>query len=84
MNIFATILRRIFDRIDTAGDPARLPTVYRNVGGGFMSHITTAGILRLALRWPGLTQVVILSAVAARLMSRRHQASDSRRVLRAP
>jgi hypothetical protein len=85
MNILAkAILRRIFHRIDTAGDLARLPAVYRNVGGGLMSHITAAGILRLALRWPGLTVVLILSAVAARLMSRRHQANDSRRVLRAP
>ena len=82
MNILAkAILRRVFD---TAGDLA-LPAVYRNVDGGLMSRIAAAGILRLALRWPALTVVLILSAVAARVMSgRRHQANDSPRVLRAP
>jgi hypothetical protein len=82
MNILAkAILRRVFD---TAGDLA-LPAVYRNAGGGLMSRIAAAGILRLALRWPALTVVLILSAVAARVMSgRRHQANDSPRVLRAP
>ena len=43
MNILAkAILRRIFDRIETAGDQARLPAVYRNAGGGLMSHIAAA------------------------------------------
>jgi hypothetical protein len=81
VNILAkAILRRVFD---TAGDLA-LPAVYRNAGG-LMSRIAAAGILRLALRWPALTVVLILSAVAARVMSgRRHQANDSPRVLRAP
>ena len=86
MNILAkTILRRIFDRIDTAADLARLPASYRNAGGGLMNRMAAAGILRLALRWQALTVVLILSAVAARVMSgRRHQANDSPRVLRAP
>ena len=86
MNILAkAILRRIFDRIDTAGDLARLPAVYRNAGGGLMSHIAAAGILRLALRWPALTVVLILSVVAARLMSsRRHLPGHIPPALRAP
>lgn len=86
MNILAkTILRRIFDRIDTAADLARLPASYRNAGGGLMNRMAAAGILRLALRWPALSVVLILSVVAARLMSsRRHQANDIPPALRAP
>jgi hypothetical protein len=38
-----------------------------------MSRIATAGILRLALRWPALTLILVLSVVAARIMAdRRH------------
>jgi hypothetical protein len=52
MNTLATaILRRVFDRIDAAGNLAGQPPVYRNAGGGLMSRIAAAGILRLALRW---------------------------------
>ena len=74
MNLLAkTILRRVFDRVDTAADLARLPAVYRNAGGGLMSRIAAAGILRLALRWPALTLILVLSVVAARIMAdRRH------------
>jgi hypothetical protein len=74
MNLLAkTILRRVFDRVDTAADLARLPAIYRNAGGGLMSRIATAGILRLALRWPALTLILVLSVVAARIMAgRRH------------
>jgi hypothetical protein len=77
--------RRVVDCIDTAGDLARLPAVYRNAGGGLMSRIAAAGILRLALRWPALTVILILSVVAARVMpGRRHQPDDISPALRAP
>ena len=65
------IMRRIFDPADTAGDLTRLPAVYRNAGGGLMSRIAAAGILRLALRWPAFTVILILSLVAARVVSGR-------------
>ncbi len=72
MNLLAkTILRRVFDRVDTAADLARLPAVYRNAGGGLMSRIAAAGILRLALRWPALTLILVLSVVAERIMTDR-------------
>lgn len=72
MNLLAkTILRRVFDRVDTAADLARLPAVYRNAGGGLMSRIAAAGILRLALRWPALTLILVLSVIAARIMADR-------------
>jgi hypothetical protein len=75
MNILAkAILRRVFDRIDTTAELARLPAVYQNSGGGLMSRNAAAGILRLALRWPAFSVILILSVVAARVMSgRRHQ-----------
>jgi hypothetical protein len=42
-----------------------------------MSRIATAGILRLALRWPAFTVILILSMVAARVMSgRRHERAE--------
>ena len=65
------IMRRVFDPVDKAGDLARLPAVYRNAGGGLMSRIAAAGMLRLALRWPAFTVILILSMVAARVMSGR-------------
>ena len=34
-----------------------------------MNRIAAAGILRLALRWPALTVIVILSVIVARVMS---------------
>jgi hypothetical protein len=86
VNILAkTILRRVFDRIDTTAELARRPTVYRNTGGGLMSRIAAAGILPLALRWPAFTVILILSVVAARLMSsRRHQPDHIPPAPRAP
>ena len=83
MNILARgILGGVFNRIDPA-DLARLPASYRNAGGGLMSRIATAGILRLALRWPALSVVVILSALAARIvMGRREQGKGVRPALR--
>lgn len=70
MTTFAkAILRRVSDRNGTAGDLARLPAVYRNAGGGLMSRIAAAGILRLALRWPVFTVVLILLVVGARIAS---------------
>ena len=70
------VLQRVFDRRATAADLARLPALYRRAGGGFASRIATAGILRLALRWPGLTGFLIVAVLAARIMSRRRQRSD--------
>ena len=86
MNILATtILRRVVERLDTGADLARLPAVYRRAGGGFMSRIATAGILRIAFRWPALTVIVVLSLIIARIMSgRRHQAGDVPPALPAP
>ena len=63
------ILRRLLDR---------------DGGGGFMSRVATAGILRLALRWPALTVVLLLSVIAARVLSaRRRQPDDFSPPLRA-
>ena len=77
MNALAqAILRRVFDRIDTTGDLARLPAVYRNAGGGLMSRIAAAGVLRFALRWPALSVILILSVVAARVMAGRRRQPD--------
>ena len=70
MTTFATaFLRRVSDRNGTAGDLARLPAAYQNAGGGLMNRIATAGILRLAFRWPVFTLIVVLAVVGARIMS---------------
>ena len=70
MNTFAkAILGRVSDRNGTAGDLARLPAVYRKAGGGLMNRIATAGILRLAFRWPVFTMIIVLSVMGARIMS---------------
>jgi hypothetical protein len=62
MNVLANaILRRAFEQ---------------HGGGGLMSRIAAAGILRLALRWPALTVIVILSVVAARIISARRRQPD--------
>jgi hypothetical protein len=53
-----TILRRLLDR---------------DGGGGFMSRVVAAGLLRLALRWPALTVVLILSVIATRILSARRR-----------
>ncbi|HJR03476.1 MAG TPA: hypothetical protein VKA83_17700, partial [Methylomirabilota bacterium] len=64
MNILAkTILERIFDGIDLAG-------ATRRRGGGLVSRVAAAEIVRLVFRWPALS-VVLLSIVAACVMSRR-------------
>jgi hypothetical protein len=57
-----TILRRVLDR---------------DGRGGFMSRVATAGMLRLALRWPALTVVLILSVIAARVLSARRRQPDA-------
>lgn len=76
MNSLAkAITRRVFDRMDRTGDLARLPAAYRNAGrGGLMNRIAAAGLLRLALRWPGLSVVAILLLVGVRVMARRERA----------
>jgi hypothetical protein len=78
LNTFAkTILGRVSDRNGTAGDLARLPAVYRKSGGGFMNRIATAGIMRLAFRWPVFTMIVVLTVIGARIMSAgRHDAGS--------
>ena len=69
MNILAkTILERILDGIDLAGATGR-------PGGGPVSRVAAAGILRLVFRWPALSVVLMLSIVAARVMSRRRSTS---------
>jgi len=76
MNRLAKALMHVFDRNGTAGDLARLPAAYRDAGGGFTSRIAAAGILRLALRWPAFAVILILSMVAARVMSGRSQRAE--------
>ena len=50
-----------------------------------MSRIASAGILRLALRRPALTLILVLSVVAARVtVGRRHQPDDIAPAVRAP
>ena len=56
-----TILRRVLDQ---------------GGSGGLMSRVATAGMLRLALRWPALTVVLILSVIAARVLSARRRRPD--------
>ena len=74
MNSFGkAITQRVFHRNGTAGDLAKLPAAYRNAGGGLMSRIASAAILRLALRWPAFAVILMLSMVVARLMPGRSQ-----------
>jgi hypothetical protein len=81
MNTLArAILRLVFDRNHAAGDLARLPAVYRDAArGSLMGRIAAAGILRLAFRWPVLTMILILSVVAARVVSGRRRQPDRNR-----
>ena len=37
-----------------------------------MNRIATAGILRLAFRWPVFTIILVLSVMGARILSGRH------------
>jgi hypothetical protein len=70
MNILTrAIRRRMMDRIDAALGAAR--PAPRSAGGALMSRLAAASVLRLALRWPALAVLVIVSVVAARLMARR-------------
>jgi len=79
------ILRHVFDRVDPAAGFAGSPASYGNMGGGLISRIAAAGVLRLALRWPALTLILVLSVVAARLIAgRRHQPDELPRIVRAP
>lgn len=73
MNILSTILGRLFNRVD-ADDLARLPASYRNVGGGsLMGRIASVGLLRLALRWPAASIILMLLVLVARAMTGRRQ-----------
>jgi len=85
MNILMqTLLRGVLDRVSQA-DLGRLPASYQLAGGGLMRRIVAAGALRLALRWPGLAVIVVLSVVAARVMAaRRHRSDEVPRALPAP
>lgn len=85
MNILTqNLLRHVLDRIIPA-DPGRLRAAYGTAGGGLMSRIAAAGVLRLALRWPALAVIVVLSVVAARVMAaRRHRADEASEALPAP
>ena len=70
MNILTrAIRRRVMDRIDAALGVAR--PVPRTAGGALMSRVAAASVLRLALRWPALSVLVIVSVVAARFIARR-------------
>ena len=72
MNIVTrAIRRRILDRIDPTVRVVRSPAS-RTAGGDLMNRIAAVGILRLALRWPALSGVlIVVSVLAARLMARR-------------
>ena len=68
MNIVTrAIRRRILDRIDPTARLVR-PPASRTATGDLMNRIAAVGILRLALRWPALSGVLIVSVLAARLM----------------
>lgn len=71
MNIVTrAIRRRILDRIDPTARLVR-PPASRTATGDLMNRIAAVGILRLALCWPALSVVLIVSVLAARLMARR-------------
>lgn len=84
MNVLARAIRQhILDSIDALGLSGFRTS--RAGGGGLMSRIAAAGVLRLALRWPALSVIVIVSVLAARLMAKRTNPSgDAPPVLRAP
>ena len=84
MNVLGRAVRwHILDSIDAGGLSGFRTS--RTRGGGLMSRIAAAGILRLALRWPALSVIVIVSVLAARLMAKRtNQPGDAPPVLRAP
>ena len=74
------LLYRVLDR-RAAADLARLPAIYRYAGryagGGLMSRIAIAGLLRLALRWPALAGVLIVSMLAARVLAKQRRGPDN-------
>ena len=70
MNISPGVRRRILDRIDMIG-VTRAPMSRSAGGGDLVNRLAVAGILRLALRWPALSVLLIVSVVAVRLMARR-------------
>ena len=77
MNTLAkAVMGHVFDRGHRNGDLERLPATYRNTRGGFVSRIAAGGLLRLALRWPGLAVFVILAMVVARAVSSRPRRAD--------
>ena len=70
MNILTSaIRRRVMDRIDAALGVAR--PAPRTAGGALLSRLAAASLQRLALRWPALSVLLIVSVVAARFMARR-------------
>ena len=77
MRTLAWEILRALDRRATAGDLTRLAAFYRRAGGGLTGRLATAGILRLALRWPGLTGFLLVSMLAARIASRRRRQRDA-------
>lgn len=68
----SAIQRAVMQRIDAALGLAR--PAPRTAGGDLMSRLAAAGVLRLALRWPALSVLLIVSLVAARLIARRPRA----------
>jgi hypothetical protein len=42
-----------------------------------MSRIAAAGVLRLAMRWPALTVILLLSMFVARVVSGRHARAEA-------
>jgi hypothetical protein len=52
-------------------------TLVRRLAGGLVARTATAGILRLALRWPALAVILVLTGLIARVMTgRRRRAGD--------
>lgn len=70
------ILRRVVGCRASAADLTRLPAIYRYAGGGVAGRLAAAGLLRLALRWPTLALVVVLSMLATRILSGRRPRPD--------
>lgn len=73
----SAIQRRMMDRLDAVLGVAR--PAPRTAGGALMNRLAMASVLRLALRWPALSIFLVVSVVAARLLTRR-----SGEIIRAP
>ena len=87
MNSLTRALRgSILDSIDAGGlSGFRMSRTRGARGNSLMSRIAAVGILRLALRWPALSVIVIVSVLAARLLAKRtNQPGAAPPVLRAP